>query len=400
MLVEAWDNRSALKLDMKPSRPPLRPKSKTQLDVRVLYANHSNKGALVWTGGPVAAPNPVLGRAEFSISGFTDFRTPEKQWSSIEGIVGDPGRQLQAAADQLGEGARLKLSPVPHNITLDTDDGWRITLTKDEDTEVNSDSHTGVVEKLDGSDFGVDQLKGTLEGLRYFFAFTMAEYCWPSVIIGYDAAGIVAYGEPGEFGVHRQNSTNWLHHDGDGQLGVNLELFFPGFWRRWQCHKDELIAAINAYVTSQAMRKAGILRDAVAKSCGGFEIIARLVLGQTNGPDDFANAAAFNKVLKCYKIAHRQLDENTHPITNRLCSDLNIPDNGADLLVGVRNYVTHPLERKNPVVKPGHLRHVDGDPVNYFHLHDLSQFYFEHVLLRFCGFEVATPRQLAESRRP
>ena len=290
------------------------------------------------------------------------------------------------------------MSPVPHNVTLNTDDGWRITLTKDGDSEVNPVSHTALVEKLDGSDFGVDHFKEILEGLRYFFAFTMAEYCSPSVIIGYDAAGIVAYGEPGEFGVPRQNSTNWFHHDGDEQSGTNLELFFPLFWRRWRCHKDELIAAIDAYVTSQAMRKAGILRDAVAKSCGGLEIIAQLVLDQTIDRDNPANTV-FNKVLKCYKIEHRELDETNHPITQRLCSDLNIPNNGARLLVEVRNYVTHPLDKKNPMVKQGHLRHVDGDLVNYFHLHDLSQYYLEHVLLRFCGFDVATPRRLTESRR-
>ena len=78
MLVEAWDNRSALQLDMKPSRPPLRPKSNTKLDVRVLYADHRNRGALVWSGGPVAAPSPWLRRAEFSISGFADFKTSRK----------------------------------------------------------------------------------------------------------------------------------------------------------------------------------------------------------------------------------------------------------------------------------------------------------------------------------
>ena len=398
LLEDAWQKQAVVKMELKRSRPPTLHSSNTTLDVRVLYADTGNRGELVLDSGAATFSGSRLRKAEFSTSGFADFRTPEKQWASIDGIVSHPGRLLQSAADKLGDGARLNLSPVSHNITLDTDDGWRITLTKDADSEGNSVSHTGVVVQLDGSDFGVVQFNEVLEGLRYFFAFTMAEYCWPSVVIGYDAAGRVAYGESGEFGVPRRNPTNWFHHDGGGQLGINLEMFFPRFWRKWQCHKDELIAAIDAYVTSQVMRQAGVLRDAVAKSCGGLEIVAQLVLGQTIDQDNPASAA-FDKVLRCYKIEHRQLDEATNPITKRLCSDLNIPNNGAGLLVDVRNYVTHPLQKKNPVVKPGHLRYVDGDPVNYFHLHDLSQFYLEHVLLRFCGFDVSRPRQLIESRR-
>ncbi len=396
LLEDAWQKRARVKLDLKPSHPPIPPRANPTLDASVLYADHGNRGVLVLRAGQTAIRNSLLRKAEFSISGFADFRTPEKQWSSIASIVGDESQSLQNTSDRLGGDAQITLSPARHNIVMDTGDGWHITLTKDEPSDDGAVSHTGVVEKRDGTNFVTEELREVLEGVHYFFAFTMTEYCFPSVTIGYDGTGRVVYGEPGEFGSRRQNPLNWFHHDRDARWGNILERFFPRFWRRWQSNKDELIAVIDAYVSSQAMRRAGILRDAVAKSCGGLEIIAGLVLERT-----IRNTAKqdFDKVLRCYKIPHRHLDATTNPATHKLCSDLNIPnDNGACLLIDVRNYVTHPLD-KNPVIKPGYLQHVDGDLAQYVHLHDLSQFYLEHILLRFCGFAVIRHRQLLELQR-
>ena len=396
LLEDAWRKHAAVKVELKPSRPPMPPKDNPTLDARVLYAGHGNRGALVLNTKKATLRSSRLRKAQFSISGFADFRTPEKQWSSIQGVVSDESQPLQTTADKLGDGAQLTLSPVSHNIVLDTEGGWRVTLTKDEHSEDDAVSHTGVVEKRDGTDFGADELREVLEGLRYFVAFTMVQYCFPSVTIGYDALGRVAYGEPGEFGVIRQKPLNWFHHSRDELWGNTLELFFPRFWRRWQSNKDELVAVIDAYVSSQAMRRAGILRDSVAKSCGGLEIIVGLVLGK---PINGTAKKDFDNVLRCYKIPHRHLDAAINPVTQQLCSDLNISNNGACLLVNVRNYVVHPLEKKNTVIKPDHLRHLDGDPALYVLLHDLSQFYLEHVLLRFCGLDVAHHRQLLESQR-
>ena len=101
-----------------------------------------------------------LQKAQFSISGFTDFRTPEKQWSSIQGVVNDETQPLRTTADRLGTGAQITLSPVKDNITMDTGDGWRITLTKDEHSEDEPVSHTGVIETQNGTDFSADELGG------------------------------------------------------------------------------------------------------------------------------------------------------------------------------------------------------------------------------------------------
>ena len=399
LLEEAWQRHLPVSLEMRPSRPPSRSSDNRKLDVRVLYADHGNRGVLVLHPTQLTLVNAPLHKAEFSISGFTDFRTPQKQWSSIAGIIGDEDKPLQSAAQRLGEGARLTLSAVSHNVTLDTRYGWQITLTRDEEPKDHAVTHTGVVEKRDGTGFEIAELGEVLEGLRYFFAFTLVDYCFPSVIIGYDANGRVAYGEPGQFGARRKNALNWFHHDSDDKSGANLELLFPRFWSKWRSHKNEMIAIIDAYVTSQAMRRAGILADAVAKSCGGLEILVSLVLGR---PIRGTAKKDFDRVLRCYKIPHRHLDATTNPATHKLCSDLGIvDDNGAFLLVDVRNYIIHPLDpgNKNAVIKPGYLQHVDGDFSNHVHLHDLCQYYLEHVLLTFCGFGVTRHRQLLEYQR-
>ena len=51
------------------------------------------------------------------------------------------------------------------------------------------------------------------------------------------------------------------------------------------------------------------------------------------------------------------------------------------------------------MVKPRHLQYVDGDMTHYVPLHDLSQFYLEYLVLRFCGHTMANYRQLLEIQR-
>ena len=83
----------------------------------------------------------------------------------------------------------------------------------------------------------------------------------------------------------------------------------------------------------------------------------------------------------------------------RLCDNLGESGlKGIHLLGGVRNYVAHPLDRDTPAeVKEKYLRHLDADPVNYFYLHDLSQFYLEYGLLSFFGHQTDGYRRLIEA---
>ena len=365
----------------------------------MLYADVGFRGELVLNNNQVVLRRSSLRKAEFNISGFCDFVTPETSLGSIRGISEADHERLQSIADKLEDGARRTVHPPHRRVVLNTSDGtgdgWKITLTKDEHDTAGATRHTGIVEKSNGSGFEIGELRDILEGLRYFFAFTMVKYCFPSVIVGYDANRRETWGEVGQFRIEQQRPLNWFQQKGELPAGVVLEQCFPKFWRKWLTNRNELIAVIDCYVSSQAMEQSGILRDSVAKSCAGLEVLAGLVLGKTIRGNASSEIA---KVLRCYKIPYRCLDSSQNPVTHKLCSDLNVSDNsGAQLIVNIRNYIVHPLDI-NPVIKPGHLQYIDGDVVHYIHLQDLCQFYLEYTLLGFCGHKVTSHRKLLEDR--
>ena len=63
--------------------------------------------------------------------------------------------------------------------------------------------------------------------------------------------------------------TRFHHVSGVRTMGEHPGELFPyQFWFKWKVHTDEMKEAIDSYVSSLAMRRAGILRDSVAKSCG------------------------------------------------------------------------------------------------------------------------------------
>ncbi len=400
MLEDAWRKRAPVTLKMKPSMSPVlflrRPIP--SIEARVLFADLHHRGSLVLYNNQAILSNSPLKNAQFSISGFTDFQTPEKQWSSISGIDESDRVTLQRVDEELREeGASLSIRPAQHHIVLDTGDGWQITLSREGTLDEEAITHSGIIERVDGTEFSVDELDQVMEGLRYFLAFTKATYCFPSVVIGYDCNGKIAFGEVGKFETARQNPTNWFHHSAEGRWGSTLEDFFPRFWRKWKAHTDELTEVIDCYVTSLAMSRAGILRDSVVKSCAGLEIIAGLLrkVAIRNQPFE-----GIGDELERYGILNRRLSETGNPVTFRLASELGIEDkSGVKLLFEVRNYIAHPLKKNTTAIKRNFRRLVDSDMFQYADLHDLSQFYLEHLVLAFCGQKLRTYRGLLEMLR-
>ena len=73
---------------------------------------------------------------------------------------------------------------------------------------------------------------------------------------------------------------------------------------------------------------------------------------------------------------------------------------GSYLLNTVRNYVIHPLDPKiHAQIKKTLVEHLDADKARYAYLHDLSQFYLEYTLLKYCNCDVGVNnhRRLLES---
>ena len=193
LLERAWQERAVVELELKLSQLPLQPKPNHTLSVRVLYAAAKHRGALVLDNNQATLKSSPLRKARFSISDFCDFLAP---WSGIGSIVSisvSDRQMLQSITNNLPDEAQIAIRPGPNRIILNTGDGWNITLTKDENGTEDEVSHSGVVEKNDGSDFEVAELNHVLDGLRYFLAFTQSDYCFPCVVIGYDADDKMAW---------------------------------------------------------------------------------------------------------------------------------------------------------------------------------------------------------------
>ena len=379
VLRRAWLRRDPVKVQLKPTPLPLQRRVSPMLDAKVQIAEMRHKGRLRLDNNQVTVQQSLLKRAEFCIVDFPDFitlRFPQKT-PEIDDLVQDSESLARRLAD-----ANIPLK-LPPRVVLDTCDGWKITLTKDEEQTRGAVSHTGVIERSDGSEYGTDELAEILECLRHFSAFTAGAWRSPTVVVGYNSENLAVLGEIGRFNWNRQQWPTWFDHDSSSLDGRDLEGVFPRFRCRWKEKGDEITAVIQCYVLSHRMRETGLMGDAVAKSYAGLEMLASLMLGKTISKKP---APKINKVLCENDIPNCHLEGSRHPITTRLCRELEVRNNkGAYLLNEVRNYVTHPLKRETAAkIKRNAFEQLDTDLMQYVYLHDLSQFYLEYLFLRFC----------------
>ena len=345
LLKQAWTSGDLVQVQLGPSATPFQRRINANLDANVQYADIKHRGALTLHENRVQLKYDNLTKAEFCVVDFPDFVTPEKQWASVEGIGESEEAVLQSVASKLEDDAKLITRPAQHYIVLETGDGWKIRLTKDESQTRNAVSHTGLIEKDDGSEFEASELDNVLEGLHYFFAFTIGIYCLPTVVIGYDTSNKPVWGQIGLFEERQQHPTNWFNNSTVPKVGRVLEELFSIFWRRWTEKQAEITAVIESYVDSNAMRKAGILNRAMATSYAGLEVLAGLVLNKTiSGNSDKEISKVLSK--SCYKIPNTNIEEVQNPVTTRFRKELDVCEKqGPYLLNTVRNYVIHPLDR-------------------------------------------------------
>ena len=291
-------------------------------------------------------------------------------------------------AEELSGGATLTLATAPRHIIFECDDGWKITVVKDETPTRGSVSYIGLIEKSDGTDYGADEVGDLLRALSYFFAFAACTYCHATVVIGYDSRRRPVWGKIGRFAMDWLPPTNWFNNI-ECRMGAVLEQLFPKFWLKWREHKHEIVAIIECYVHSYAMRKAGIANDAVAKSYTGLNLLSSLQQGRAvSGSDNI------KKTLSGYNIPNLSTAVVSR-ISNRLGGRKR---QGPDLLDRVRGYIAHPLGKGTPVkVKQEPLKYLDSEPMEYMYLHDLSQFYLEYMFLAYCGLGFKDHRPLLES---
>ena len=294
--------------------------------------------------------------------------------------------KMQELVDnELPDGWGFQLNPPPRRIILDSGEGWFVTITKDETKTRGSITHTGVITGHDGRVHTLDELTDILTGLGSFFAFASGYHCFPTVTIGYGYGGKPMWGRAARFPYARSKPLNWFINSHDVPLGGYIEGLFPKFWTKWKVKSREISEAIDLYIRSATSSENGNPVGAIGESYAGLEALSSLIRGKTIIG---RSAEAIDAVLKQKGIPRRCLKELNLPVFERLGNMLNDDSiRGVFLLSKMRNYGPHPLKMGTPAdIKPDlhDVSHNDARSLHY--LHDLCQFYFEHLFLAYCDY--------------
>ncbi len=161
-LLEAWTNQTRVTLRFDTPISSTGPTTARELDATVSLVHTGRSGKVVLCENAVRQECSQLSGAEFCIVDFPDFYTPRRESESVK----------QGAQDS------INFTPVKYSAVLLGDDGWTITITRDDEKTRGRISHTGLVEKRGHEGFDESELREVLEILKYFFAFATGTYCF------------------------------------------------------------------------------------------------------------------------------------------------------------------------------------------------------------------------------
>ena len=393
LLEKAWlsDDPVFLELRISQSLPPSQTTVPVRAKVVVAGGNHSGIVAL-WENGISRNVQPI-GESRFNLVGFPDFFVGNNLYDRI--II---NRILQPVSDQLPEGWTVSARPPQRKLVLQTGCGWNIDICRQDDHLRGMVNHEGVITRTDGSEYGIDDLEALLDGLKNFFAFVVGDYRHPTVVIGYSRNKSPSWGQIGRFSDTLSPRMNWFKNNYTPLTSKFLEVLFPKFWEKWSEKSREISESMDLYVRSTHTQRNGNPIGALAESYAALETLASLTSGETIRGESHKE---IDQALKKNKVPLRMVNANSLNTSyfSEACDKLNIGCyKGVYLLNEVRNYVPHPLEPKtNAEIKPEVHEFLHKNRVPLAFLHDLSQFYFEHLFLAYCGPEF-TPVKLGHGR--
>ena len=381
LLEKAWlsDDPVTLQLRVSPL-PPGRQRIMT-FPARVQYADTNHSGRIVLWQNKLQLVDQPIKASRFSLLGFPAF------------LIGDFLHDLakvqqvrESVKDLLPDGWTVNPPPKETKVVLQSGDGWEISLTKHQNTLRGSSSHEGHIARSDGSDYGLDDLETLLQGLQSFFTFVKGDYCFPTVVIAFSGGNHPVWGRIGSILGSSPNRENWFKNNLSAPEGHLLEYLFPKFWKRWIERKDEIKTAIDLYATSKHSQQNGDPLGGLAGSYAALETLASLTSGETI---DRNSAGKIDHELSKYDVPLRLVSDLSVASFSEVCDELRVGSyKGAYLLNKIRNYAPHPLDTtKNAGIKSEVQAFLRGRRVPLVYLHDLSQFYFEHLFLSYCGFE-------------
>ena len=396
LLERAWlsDDPVDLQLRISPQVPfPFPFQDSTSVKAKVISARPGHTGRIALWENQISLDAGPIAEARFNLVGFSDFEVNQNCYDYVQ-----LDSLLRPVKDQLPEGWTVSLRPPSKRIVLRTYDGLNISICKQDDQLRGMVNHTGVISRTDESDFRVEDLLSTLDALNTFMAFVVGDYLHPTVVIGFSKSHGPSWGKIGRLMGELSPRMNWFRNDYTALTGHFLEVLFPMFWERWAEKGREIDEAIDLYVRSKHAHQNGNPTGALAESYFALEMLASLTAGQTIVGSSHIK---IDQMLESKQVPLRLVNANSLKTSyfSDACDKLGIGTyKGVYLLNEIRNYVPHPLEPKtNAEIKPEIHEFIHGNRQPLAYLHDLSQFYFEHLFLAYCGPEFH-PRELEEER--
>ena len=259
-LQKAWFQNEEVIVTLKKSEtfPPR--EISFHIRVKVLFAASGHTGGLALDRNTIVLEENTLTEARFSLLNFPDFLcgqlTPSPAFfENAEELV----------ENELPDGWSLVLKPPPSRIVLDGNEGWAVTLTKEEMETRGSVTHMGAFTFHDGRKFGTEELNEILTGTGSFLAFVAGHFCLPTVLVGYNENRSAVWGRVYGFPSAQDKSLNWFVNDHDVPQGAYLVRLFPKFWEKWKAKKEEISQAIDLYIRSISSKQTGMFSVRLAK---------------------------------------------------------------------------------------------------------------------------------------
>ena len=402
VLEQAWMNHNLCSLTLRRSVMLCPTQAEWTIDVEVTHPDNNFRGRLALARNRVKLEDTPIHETRFSVSDFPDCMFPGPRF------LAPPVDAVRKALENLlPPGSAVNIQLPPREIILESGDGWIMKLTKEDSLSRGLTNHTGVITRSGGKGYSIDDLQKALEGLTLFLAFVRGDYCHPTAVIGYVDSGEEwglrpTWGRIGHFKGEPRHRQNWFVNSYDVALSTYLERLFPKFWQTWSPHQEEVGEAIDLYVRSGHSLRNGNPGSAISESYAGLESLAGVCRNMTISNN---SAQEIAQVLQQYDVPLRMIDQLPSQQFGQLARDIDIhcqSGTGVDLLNKVRNYIPHPLARRTSATIKADIHEAlrDGRVLRQVYLHDLSQFYFEHLLLAHCGYGQTAGSKLFGRYRP
>lgn len=243
-------------------------------------------------------------------------------------------------------------------------DGWEFTILECPEKNELGVTHSGSIQRTDNGTFSMQQLNHVIDGLTYFLSFIAGVYRIPVITIGYNSNGDPASGRIASFKQNKYHIGNWFNF----QSRETITTLFPGFWKCFKNHPQEIYSVIGSYAESSIIAHAGLPRNALTCSQTALEGLSRWLLVRERHSQEKTSdyiKAALDKV----GIKH---DLSEHPNILKLWQNNHKQsgddDDGLTFITRLRNKKTHP-------------KFIQINSSDYLYAWNLSQRYVELILL-------------------